>query len=1191
MLLQDEVQQELNEIKSSMTVLTSALLNQQATRECRLQEVAERLLACSHTSVCTSSHSVCTSSLSSVHGHNSAHCSEPRDVRSAGLECASPAVCAHANARGSLEELRRQASSSVDRALAQHGCVPGCAGSSPQRTGHARHGAPRCSRFCQHCSSEVWADQCCGSPGESAAAPTRLHHSDCCSAHRDLLHADCPPHPSGSSSADRAYHREAMSTCPSQRSACPCHEPDGGYPSTGACCHSTVNSPAEDAVGKSEDAALDAFVGVDVDGYNELSGKNVGPFIVQRFLDLKGKTRLAVIKMNALFSGCVAPKVASASVDGPPESSSPCDKAAAADENAEAEPSPCLNSSTLTDGAKLFSNCCPTTSVPKRVVDAAFKVIESVMASPDGVWAESCARCRRVASSNVDDKDLRTQAHSAPPPAVARVGESAVETEGTSAEDRNSDWVDPSACTGSLNPAESCANEQDRPLLSACNLDSEGSGDESVPAGKVGLHFSASSRVGSCNFGASAQPGTRGQTECNAFLVCVGKTDGSSAVFVQPVTPRGAIQFADSACQASDESVFTSVRETAQQDDSGRSEVSLAWCMSSSETNDSESDTCGAADNAKQRVGPLHGAVAAITPDSADGDAFPPASGVFDATKYQANSGVIPDSAFKAVSPSQASRSRNTCTRVASVFEGVCEVSHSGCEACFQPYDVSASPGANGAGSLTHQQEQDGAPDQRRTPSLSADSPAFSQESLSWLSDGGYSTSSLSDAVDPAFHTRASEVSGVSQGGRVGNSDDIVAAATRGTADEIDSGSGNGQGNSGQIIGEQDDGDGGAGMSSVDEASSVGGVSVIRMGNAAPYYGIACASGSADPAGAGVEDHHAMGMAHATQCGSSLVDPSFLDGHAVDNSDTGCSATDDAGGSLSGSGESDCQDSGTSAASSETNHHNSGFIPVRSTADDPLQTATGGTRAAFSLGTEPAPSGTADFSFSPVRFEADGLYTGYCDPGSAGGNGGGFSPGPSQGRRFSAPPHHLHPEGGGLHGQHERDFISPCSSFSSLSTATRPSPNSSATNLTHASSSNVDPFVSRYNPAWFGAGMSLSGSLISAPSRAPGGCGHDWRLGSRTGLGGSSDEDFRRRCCPSGLSGDVDVDARSSGVDGGEVLLTRSQSDEGLCGRLSVADDSRDSWVSLQLLNLSSRATRVSHYKNKKNKKCLLYIS
>ncbi|KAL8589103.1 hypothetical protein ACOMHN_017266 [Nucella lapillus] len=52
-------------------------------------------------------------------------------------------------------------------------------------------------------------------------------------------------------------------------------------------------------------------------------------------------------------------------------------------------------------------------------------------------------------------------------------------------------------------------------------------------------------------------------SKCCTFLVCVGEENHSSALVIQPLVPSETVQFKDSACQASDESVCTSLETSA----------------------------------------------------------------------------------------------------------------------------------------------------------------------------------------------------------------------------------------------------------------------------------------------------------------------------------------------------------------------------------------------------------------------------------------------------------------------------------------------------------------------------------------------------------------------------------------------------------------------------------------------------
>ena len=1216
------MEQELKEIKSTMTALSSAV-HKQASREHSLQDVAKQLPVCSHVSPCTSSHRA-------AQHDNVSHEVDP---------AASQTCSVHSNEKYPLGRVKRQPSSSVDEAFAHRDCVSGRL-VTVQRSSTAVS-TLTCSRLCRQRSSEARnRDRCCISPQEAAGEGARPLHSDRSSAARaaDCAHDSDKASSERSCSAEGASHvrgvrgeeakkvvSKTLSGCPAQGSSCSCHARGGGRLSEEELSASAIiqrfeNSLCESASGPKEEAVAHRFVvvstpPVDVDGYTELSGKNIAPVILRKFNELRNNNRIMKSQTDTV-SSCAAAKAVSECEEGPQNYCTPSDKPAAHDDNAEAKLHNHFKDYSVTDTGKTFTHCYLTNTLSSGVVDAAFKVIESVLKSSNSGTLNTDMRqrdCQRLASSNVDGRDQCTQTQSVLPQAVTSSWDSVVETKGANILDRNGYSVNSSVDAGSLTPensdatfpkpigpASSCKSESQR---SCCKLAEERSlccrSPSAAPScnkcdsastvkenperttennlqdteKEIRMESRDSNRTSECN-DVSANLSTWPHTqwprnpcsehnkeddcnsmpcECSAFLVCVGKKNGSSAYFVQPVTPPKTTQLTDSACQVSDDNSFTTVRDTAHLDDSDRSEASLAWSISPSEVSVLEREPCQTADNTNQRVRPLHGAVISFSVDGADFDASPLVRGSSEATRYQRSS-TSPDSPKR-----EASSSIDPTMRVRSVSEGICEISHSGCEACSRPFSVVSSSEVDDVHYLCHREEKVTASDKRVAPRVSTRSPVLRQSSLSGLTDGGYAVGSVSHEVDPESQVKASKVSTASKP-HAANSNNVAAATAGETTGGLCVRSDNSQGNSGKIISPKSGGDSGFGVSSVDKPVSCS-VSVIRAGNVAPYYAVKSTAGAADPS-TRLEDQQDVSAVRVINCGSSHVDQDFSGFCGVDASDTGYSKDNNIVGSASASVDPDCCDTGVSAIGSAVNQ---------------IQTADLGTHTPegnFSVGAESDYGQTAGFGFSLRQIAEDGLHTSQYDSGLNTNKDGGGGPRQIKDRRLSAPQQHFE-FSKAVSGPPAEAFISPCSSSSTLSTASRPTPISSVTNV-NSSSSHVDPCIGMYNPAWFSIGMS-SKSSIGTHSNASSGLsfpGHEFGR-RRSGVDGASRLDNGQRC-PAGFS--AGVDGRVNCMDGG-VALTRSQSDEGLWGRHgAVSSSSKDTWTTLQLLNLSSRATRVSMF-------------
>ena len=1208
------MEKELKEIKSTMSALSSAVQSQ-ASRERSLQELARHLPACSHTSICTASHL-------SVQCDNAAHVQEPRYFQSPELGSASTTCSIVSSDRDSAADPNRQPSSSVDRGSAHRDCVSGYPAVTTQRSNTSV-----CPRVCRHCSREVSSrERCCSSPQEGEDGGACLLRSDCPPASRDAGCVDASVEGSGSADGARQASGEEPKKAvgktlpggPAEGRPCPCFE-------AGRICLSDEQLTASaiiqrfeqslselSASSQREDVVSHRFVAVstppvDVDGYTELSGKNIAPVILQKFHELKNNNRFVKSETDAV-SCCATAKVNAAKrVAGSQVSSSLYAKPAAHNNNAETKPQYNLKSKSLSDTGKMFAYGCPTaTAISSGVVDTAFKVIDYVLKSSNMSTSDILTHlihCQRVASSNVDGRDECAQAKSVSSQAATLSRESVDETTGDNSVDRNGYSGNSLDDAASLAKSGATSAMHDDPVF-ACKSESERSCNKLGPAeecsracfaqpfqcqtfvlketdqcttGTTLQDMKKKINVQSCDSNRTAERNessddlsTRQEaesprksdsennnkntchsrpSECSAFLVCVGKKDGSSAYLVQSLSLPKTTELIDSACQVSDDSTG----ETAHLADSDRSEASLAWSISPSDISELGRETCRTADNTKRGVRSPHGAATSISAEGAG----------FGASLVVSTSAEAHQRSSSVKGPKrEVSSSTDPVTRVRSLFEGVCEISHSGCETCIKPPNVLSSSEVDDARFLRRRKERMADTDERVSPGEPAVNPVHSHCSLSGLSDDGYPASNVSHEVDPAFQVKAkaSELSCASQR-YAENSDSIVAAATsRNGAGELCFGSDDGQ--DGKIIGMQNGGDIDDGVSSVDKPVSCS-VNVIRTGNLTPYCAVTRCSGAVEP-GARGEDHHDIGTVRAIDSRSSHVDPEFSRSCGVDPSDAGYSEDNNIVGSASASVDPDFCDTGVADVCSEINHnptHNFG---------------TGATARKFSLGNEPVTGETTGFDFSPRLVAGEGLHTDHCHSNVVSRNDGGCRAGKRSGQQPSAPHEHFEPDRimSGPH-PHLTGFSSPSNSSSSLSTSSRTTPVSSATNMI-SSGGCMDPFAGLYTPAWLTTELRLSksSSMGTPTSKGSSGLGLPGRQSRRRRTSDdetSGPEDGQ--LCPDGFDGGVDAGA--SDMDG-DVATARSQSDEGLWERRgATSSGSKDTWTTLQLLNLSSRATRV----------------
>ena len=340
---------------------------------------------------------------------------------------------------------------------------------------------------------------------------------------------------------------------------------------------------------------------------------------------------------------------------------------------------------------KLVAHCCTVAEVPHSVLNTAVKMAEALLETSDDNSFSTC----------VYDANLcHTEEHSEEKAFLEtkRQGRSQTETENGYRERISrcdafgaKSLGNGRRCTFSV--CRNCGGDQSS-LCSQYNSSSFRNADSSQLSSRHGGHAEIgeqhweskiSAKVNASSDVVSSQsntvlknsinrhsaPKSRFGT-CASFLVCADKSGASGAFVIQPVTFRRPIQFKHAACQAGNENAFSTRRDLDGQAETGSSEISIPRSVTLSPLLEGEHFVT--AGTVHGRSSPSHKAEINKALVNADHSSCPAFNNPYkDRTCHK------PLSVLCEVDKLADTASGDSC-----MLEGVCEISHSGCEACKQ---------------------------------------------------------------------------------------------------------------------------------------------------------------------------------------------------------------------------------------------------------------------------------------------------------------------------------------------------------------------------------------------------------------------------------------------------------------------------------------------------------------------------
>ncbi|KAK7115732.1 serine-rich adhesin for platelets-like [Littorina saxatilis] len=904
----------------------------------------------------------------------------------------------------------------------------------------------------------------------------------------------------------------------------------------------TRNTGNKKVLCSSCDRSIRSFI--DVDGFAEISFKRVAPVVVEKFNELtqrrggrsvaSGRDHVETSPITEKASEQVLSANDPSTINSPPK---------AASETAENSPHTNAPGSRLMDKIVKIAQHCSPMKVYSRDMDAALNVIDSMLTSSSGGTLDAHVddvHRLRFASSDVDRAGQSSQLQFMMPKMSVYNQEAVLKSNSSNIRDTNECCVTSSTESGFPDFKTSCHGSIAQSTRKTANDDEKHRNNSGC---------------------------TSNQETISAFIVHVGRTVGGSAFFLQPITPKNVIKFADSACQASDESIDPVAGDSFRWYGSDGSELSLARSVSLQKLIDSNGDGCEHNDDLDQRRIPLSGAVACLTTE--DGNT-PRNNVIFSTARDQATI--------------DSSEKENASLQNYSMLEGVCEISHSACETCGQ---VTGAPSSLGVPDVYFCQAKTLTETHHKMVSRgSSCSTEFSQCSLSLRSEAGSILSNASDGADTGHSSRECQRCSSPHEHRGGSHDQgkrrVRMTAHSNHVDNVDFSDG-GKSSASTSVGSEA------------RKSAFCGVSVMRTGNVEPGYAMTsfsrptCQSqDSSESVGSGIGrkgftstsygtggalDRDELCPTTAREVRSTTVvkadsdyrestSPFFSERVVSEDQHDGCSVQQTKGVNKSAQIEieycdsslstSDClnQAPGTSGLQSDLQPGQSHALSTGQT-----EVTSAGSLAPPAFYPKHCDTPRASSASPPVKHR--GCSLGECN------------------RKLKRIP------GGLKHGMvllntHEEEPPSLSSSYSSLCTSSKPSPNSSATNFS-AVSSLIDPITGVYDPSWFDPALSESGASNGVQSgTAPKVSSSTVASGLKTIHRGTGVNFISGLKDPSACGSDC-VDIRAGCVDSVDFLM-RSLSDE-LCSvrtsETTKGDQSKDSWTKLQQMNLSSRATRL----------------